>query len=104
MTLFNQMVRLLKKELPVPFIVDVRRIHQHNIRGGGLGECQYHPVRGKFYIRISKEISEEFAVAVLAHEWAHILASPLEGEGNIDEVHGPVFGVMWAKCHNVVTA
>jgi predicted SprT family Zn-dependent metalloprotease len=56
------------------------------------GDCQFN--KGKFIVRIEKQLPEFYAIEVLAHELAHVLAWDKEGD-----VHGPHWGKAYSQVY-----
>jgi hypothetical protein len=76
------------------------------------GDCRI--VRGKFQIRVSRELNESEAIDVLIHEWAHTLSwdvcvgkvaySRSISDYEFDRLaHGPKWGLAYSKVYRCLT-
>lgn len=89
---FLQALNKLRKDIPPPLPTQVRRIKIKD-EEDTIGFCEK---RGKkFYIKIDKRLSEQMAIMILLHEWAHALSWPYCGSK--EEDHGPEWGIAYAK-------
>ncbi len=90
---FAQTLRRLKKRLPLPFPIKV----DFQVLDCA-GECQLLEGKKKrFAIVLDNELTEDMAIEVLIHEWAHALSWTFDRPDLKD--HGPEFGVSWAKSY-----
>lgn len=65
---------------------------------GNFGDCED---RGKdFLVRVNRDLCTDFAVWVLAHEWAHCLAWSTYKDR--DKMHTAHFGIAWAETYRAV--
>jgi len=63
------------------------------------GSCERLESPDRFLIRIGAELSEEWAVAILVHEWAHAKAWT---EDALVECHGPEWGLAYSRCYQAI--
>ncbi len=99
MRTYYQVLQLLRKEMPPPLPVIVRR---SKIKEEGY--CMKS--NGKFHIRINIALSESKIIDVLLHEWAHTLAwtnrhDRLTIAKFREEVHGPEWGLAYSKVYQL---
>lgn len=102
---YKGLLKKLRREFP-KIKADVRRVKINPADcddGDGeecdaqtIGWCDWRPEKRKFYIRISNELSEDFASWVLIHEWAHAVAWKKPGG-----VHGPEWGKAYSRCYRI---
>lgn len=107
-TFFYRVVELLQQLLPakLPVVVRLGSTGPNN-----LGYCRR--LDSQFRICISSGISEEYAIDVLIHEWAHALAYPRKSDLHAAlcmprsqrqrPFHGSDWGKAYAKVYCVVT-
>ena len=88
MQVYRQFSRALKKRWP-KYKVEIRRL---KLADGKLGLCTKMSSR-HFLIRVTKEASENFAIDILMHEWAHILA------WDVEQDHGPEWGLAYSRVY-----
>ena len=105
--LFQQGADLLCELLPARLPIDVRLAH---VRDGIYGYCGYETTHFRFWV--SSRLSQEFAIDVLIHEWAHALAwprdedsltcrwMPISVRGPLD--HNSAWGRAYAKVYSTV--
>jgi len=87
---FYKTLRFLKKNLPFQHSVYIRRI---KLRENHDGDCMF---RGeKFWIRIEKGLPEYYAIEVLLHEMAHVLAWGKDK----NNVHGENWGKAYSQVY-----
>lgn len=82
-------LRYLKKSLPLEHTVHVNRVKTPKDRDG---DCCFR--NDKFYIRIDKTLPEYYAIDVLLHEMAHVLAW--------DKDKLDYHGTNWGKAYSLV--
>ena len=86
---FYSLMRHLKKDLPLSHKVHVRRIKMpKNIDG----DCGFS--NNKFTLRIERTLAEFYAIEVLLHEIAHVLAWEKD-----EDAHGPSWGKSYSKVY-----
>ena len=93
------MVKILRKECPAAFPVDVRRVKMCED-----GYCS--KVGNKFVIRINRELPEGSAIDTLMHEWAHARAwnhlhDSLNERDFIKAVHDAAWGVAYSEVYRI---
>ena len=91
---FMQTVGLLRKKVPLVYPVIVRRIKMAN----DAGTCELdRKSKWRFLIKIDASLSQEAAILILFHEWAHAMIwNPAYNNGMMED-HGPEWGVCYAK-------
>lgn len=97
---YKKLVSVLKKKCPAAFPVSVRRVKTTDVDG----DC--HLNKKKFFIRISKDISESSAIDTLLHEWAHARAwNHLLDSSNWEEFeersHDASWGVAYSEVYRI---
>jgi hypothetical protein len=92
MKTYRRLVRLLKKEFP-EFNVKIHRVKLHKKL---FGDCCYNESKQWFRIRIRNNLSEDFAIDTLLHEFAHVLAWDAPGDD-----HGMAWGKAYSKIYRV---
>lgn len=100
---FHRVVELLQQLLPakLPVVVRLGSPGQNC-----LGSCRR--LKSQFRICISSDISEEFAVEMLIHEWAHALAWPRNADCLASsrmpraQRQRPFHGMDWGKAYSEV--
>ena len=105
--LFQQVAALLSELLPARLPIDVRLAY---VRVGLYGYCVFETTH--FCIRVSSRLSQDFAIDVLIHEWAHALAWPRNKESFIYRwmplsergplAHNSAWGRAYAKVYSTV--
>lgn len=89
----KEAVEILREHLPSSSKVVVRRRAGMKLAG----ECSKS--KGKFYISIDKNLSEDCQVLMLLHEWSHMLSwDSIPDEG---EEHGPTWGLAYALVYRI---
>jgi len=63
------------------------------------GTCFHDAEKGTITIRINKSLSLVAQLDVLMHEWAHAMLLGIPEEF---DKHGPLWGVCYARCYNVI--
>lgn len=63
------------------------------------GSCEKLESPDRFIIRIHSRLSDDLAVSILAHEWAHARAW---SEDPLVENHGPEWGVAYSRCYRAL--
>lgn len=75
------------------------QVRRSRMADGDYGDAEYR--KGRFYVRVRRDIEIHHALLVLTHEWAHCtswfaICDPEE------YVHDPTFGIAWARAYRVV--
>lgn len=94
-TTFEEALQALRAFVPTPVPCETRRTRMAK---GDIGDCDLR--RGKFFIRVSKELPVDFQVWVLIHEWAHARTWLIQDQ--LTDDHDAAFGVEWARCYRAV--
>lgn len=92
---FKYALSMLRALCPTERPVMVRRIR---LSSGSYGDCERK--KKVFLIRVNKDLTPDFQVWVLIHEYAHAMAWPYEGIH--DHEHTAHFGVCYARAYNAV--
>lgn len=103
---FQQVLASLRLLVPTPLPVIVRT---SRLPAWRYGECLN--MRGHFLVRISRDCTEDEAVATLIHEWAHAVAwnyamdrlgkFPPESHAEFERLtHGPDWGVAYSRVYS----
>jgi hypothetical protein len=88
-------------------------VHVGHVRAGDLGWCRREP--RWFSIRLSGRLTQEAAIDVLVHEWAHAMSwdqhldrmsrSPcISAQAFEAAAHGPAWGVAYSRAYLVFVA
>ena len=76
--------------LDAPLVLQIVRLK------GAWGQSWWNPRTGRYHIQLDPRIpSFDWAVYMLAHEWAHCLVAGAAGA----KAHGPLWGVAFARCY-----
>ena len=97
---YKQLVSILKKKCPLAFPVSVRRVKLAHLDG----DCSLG--KKKFFIRISRDISEASAIETLLHEWAHARAwnhlhDSLDWREFEERSHDASWGVAYSEVYRI---
>lgn len=96
---FGTALRALGRLAPLdaPLRLDITELE------GRWGDAWFDPDTGEYVIRLSRDIpgpEPDWALTVLAHEWAHCL---LLSVGHLcEDDHGPLWGVAFARCYRII--
>lgn len=63
------------------------------------GSCEKLESPDRFIIRIHQRLSDDWAVSILAHEWAH--ARAWTDDPTIPN-HGPEWGIAYSRCYSAL--
>lgn len=101
MKLYYKLIKILKKELPCAYPVQINRL---KMTMKNEGDCQL--ISKKFKIRINKRLTEREAIDTLLHEYAHGRCwshyhSSLEPDKLYEICHGPEWGIAYAECYRI---
>jgi hypothetical protein len=83
----------LRKRFPGPKVKIVRAKQMFTF-----ATCHFDDHKNVFIITLDKELKEDIAVFLLAHEWAHTLSWGLDG---FEIAHGPAFWTAYEKTYAV---
>lgn len=90
---FRRTVEDLLAICPVKYPVSVRRCKMAN---DDFGDADFR--KGKYHIRINRDLDPDFQIWVLVHEYAHCLSWNVIHDRTSE--HGPYFGVAYAEAYN----
>lgn len=88
---FQNVVKMLREELPPEFPVMVKRCKVSNDTAG---DCSKNGSR--FVIRVDKSLTEDAAILILFHEWAHALCwdtNFMPGDHHV--IWGIAYAMVW---------
>jgi len=94
---FAEVVKFLKKELPPAFPVSARRMY--GLPADSAADCELKTLKDgskKFIIRITRKISNDMAIFLLLHEWAHTICWAENSKIDLGD-HGPEWGVAYSR-------
>jgi len=63
------------------------------------GTCAHDAEKSLISIRVDKSLSLVAQLDVLMHEWAHAMLAGIPEEF---DKHGPLWGICYARCYNVL--
>ena len=94
---FPAALEALRERVPCPFPL---RVSRRKLKDGLQGYCKISKISPlSISVVVDKKLSDTMQADVLIHEWAHALLA-----AHLDEfyTHGPLWGVMYARCYNAV--
>lgn len=101
---FLYCLRVLRRELPCAFPVQVRRVTLKNHEGWA--KLDGYGTKKKFIVRIAKSNCIQCEVDTLVHEWAHCRAHSyrhdnVKDEDELEMFHDGSWGLAYAECYRV---
>jgi hypothetical protein len=97
---YRQLVGVLRKHLPLPYPVQIRRVKMK----GYDGICAKN--EEQFFIKIDAKLSEKMAIETLLHEYAHALAwnhrhDKWDDAELLRKQHDATWGVAYSEVYHV---
>jgi hypothetical protein len=94
---YSETLDELRDKVPVPFPL---RVSRRKLKGGLQGYCKLSKISPlSLSIVVDKGLSDMMQSDVLIHEWAHALLAAHLREFY---THGPLWGLMYARCYSAV--
>lgn len=98
---FSDDIRRLCQHVPLGREVKIRLEHLPKDHGTTDLQVNTKTKKERFLLTLAPAAGGVVTKDTLIHEWAHAASWPMGGQ--IEDDHGPFFGVAYAKCYRVVT-